>query len=71
MSHVYYCYGEKENLSYEKLYNGKLKKQVMIMAGFKIIFLCWMYTDSLKDLNRESSCDNCTNSKSDTPLLAI
>ena len=35
MSHVYYCYGKKENLSYEKMYNGKLKEQVMIMTRFR------------------------------------
>ena len=35
MSHIYYCYGTKENLPYEKLYNGKLKEQETIMRRFR------------------------------------
>ena len=35
MSHIYYCYGGEEKISYEKVYNGKLKEQEKILKKFR------------------------------------
>ena len=35
MSHIYYCYGGEGKISYEKVYNGKLKEQEEILNKFR------------------------------------